>query len=262
MAYRSFWGGSGRLDTHLDTPPSINRRHPVSCLAPLNRLQKRSRREAAFDLRSEGERQALADLIVKAARALKSSMDFVSYDELKASWQAHRAAYWAAQPQQGELDPDVDWDKHEEESLDACLIELRRRQMMFQGHQWTCRKCHHRNWVDLAALSSELFCEVCKESVQAPVNIRWLFRPNEFLVESLRDHSVLSLVWVLSALCKRSLRSLIFVEPMWCGFTGESVSPDAEADLLVILDGQAMLCEVKSSWHCLSAAHILGFRAT
>src|ERR1700730_12193900 len=236
---------------------------PADKLTPtLNRLQKRSRREAAFDLRSEGERQALADLIVKAARALKSSMDFVSYDELKASWQAHRAAYWAAQPQQGELDPDVDWDKHEEESLDACLIELRRRQMMFQGHQWTCRKCHHRNWVDLAALSSELFCEVCKQSVQAPVNIRWLFRPNEFLVESLRDHSVLSLVWVLSALCKRSLRSLIFVEPMWCGFTGESVSPDAEADLLVILDGQAMLCEVKSSWHCLSAAHILGFRAT
>src|SRR5258708_5402654 len=33
MAYRSFRGGSGRLDTHLDTPPSINRRHPNSCLA-------------------------------------------------------------------------------------------------------------------------------------------------------------------------------------------------------------------------------------
>src|SRR5258708_2867723 len=35
MAYRSFRGGSGRLDTQLDTPPSINRRHPVSCLARL-----------------------------------------------------------------------------------------------------------------------------------------------------------------------------------------------------------------------------------
>jgi len=34
MAYRSFEGGSGRLDTRLDTPPSINRRHPDSCLAP------------------------------------------------------------------------------------------------------------------------------------------------------------------------------------------------------------------------------------
>jgi hypothetical protein len=36
MAYRSFRGGSGRLDTHLDTPPSINRRHPDSCLARAN----------------------------------------------------------------------------------------------------------------------------------------------------------------------------------------------------------------------------------
>src|SRR5216683_7356929 len=33
MAYRSFRGGSGRLVTRLDTPPSINRRHPDSCLA-------------------------------------------------------------------------------------------------------------------------------------------------------------------------------------------------------------------------------------
>src|SRR5437773_11585319 len=33
MAYRSFQGGSGRLDTRLDTPHSINRRHPDSCLA-------------------------------------------------------------------------------------------------------------------------------------------------------------------------------------------------------------------------------------
>jgi hypothetical protein len=33
MAYRSFRGGSGRLHTRLDTPPSINRRHPDSCLA-------------------------------------------------------------------------------------------------------------------------------------------------------------------------------------------------------------------------------------
>src|SRR3984893_8063233 len=33
MAYRSFRGGFGRLDTRLDTPPSINRRHPDSCLA-------------------------------------------------------------------------------------------------------------------------------------------------------------------------------------------------------------------------------------
>src|SRR5437763_15497280 len=51
----------------------------------VNRLQKRAHLEAPFDLRSEVERQALANLIVKAARTLKSPRDFVSYDHLKAS---------------------------------------------------------------------------------------------------------------------------------------------------------------------------------
>ena len=227
----------------------------------VNRLRKRAQRDAAFDLRIERERQTLADLIVKAARSLKSPMDFLSYDDLKANWKTHRAAYWAAHQQQGRGDHDVDWDKREEASLDACLVELRRRQMIFQGHQWTCRKCHHRNWIDLSALSSQLSCEVCKLPAQAPVDIHWLFRANEFLIESLRDHSVLSLVWVLTALCERSRRSLIFVEPTWFGFTRESSSPDAEADLLVILDGQAMLCEVKSSWHALRPSDIADFVA-
>ena len=196
-----------------------------------------SQREAVFDLKSERERHALADSIVKAARTLKSPTDFVRYDNLKADWKSYRATYWAAHPQQGEPNSDVDWDKQEEDSLDTCLIEMRRRQIMFQGHRWTCRKCHHRNWIDLAALSSELSCEVCKQVTQAPVDISWLFRPNEFLIESLRDRSVLSLVWTLSALCQRSRRSLIFVEPTWFGFTNESTEPDAEPTYLC-LDGR------------------------
>jgi hypothetical protein len=227
-------------------------------LPTINRLRKRALREVAFDLRNENERRALADLIVKAARMLKSPKNFVSYDDLKASWKTYRASYWAEHPREPDHS-EVDWDEHEEKSLDACLVELRRRQMMFQGHQWTCRKCHHRNWIDFGALSSELACEVCKQSTQAPVDIRWLFRPNEFLIESLRDHSALSVVWLLSALCQRSRRSFIFVEPMWFGFGRESTTSDAEADLLVILDGEAMLCEVKSSWHGLRFADISDF---
>jgi hypothetical protein len=83
----------------------------------VNRLQKIAQLEAAFNLRSEAERQALANLIVKAARMLKSPMDFVSYDHLKAGWKAYRAAYWAAHPQRRNPDTDVDWDKHEERCL-------------------------------------------------------------------------------------------------------------------------------------------------
>lgn len=225
------------------------------------RLWKKYKGTPNFDLRVEGERAALAELIVKAAKSVKSPMDFVSYDDLKEHWKIYRAAFWAAHPLKGNPDPNVDWDKHEAESLDASLIELRHRQMMYQGHQWTCRKCHHKNWVDFSALSSEFSCEVCKQPAQAPVNIRWLFRPNEFLIDSLRDHSVLSLIWVLSALRERSRCSFIFVEPMWFGFAHETEKPSAEADLLILLDGRAILCEVKSSWRSLRLSHIAEFVA-
>lgn len=77
----------------------------------------------------------------------------------------------------------------------------------------------------------------------------------------MRDHSVLSLVWVLSALCERARRSFIFVEPTWFGYTNESEEPGAEADLLVVLDGRAILCEVKSSWHSLRLTDISDFVA-
>jgi hypothetical protein len=222
----------------------------------LNSLRKKQRQHPIFDLRLEGESQALANLIVKAAKMLKSPQHYVSYDDLKARWKTYREAYWTANPQPGTPSPEVDWDAREEASLDACLVELRCRQMMFQGHRWTCGNCHHRNWIDLGALSSEYSCEVCRQREQAPVNIRWLFRPNEFLIESLRDHSVLSLIWVLSALSMRSRNSLVFLEPSWFGFKPESESPDAEADLLVLLDGQAVVCEAKTSWHALRPSDI------
>lgn len=232
---------------------------PTNQVMPtVNRLQKKFRSKDAFDLTSDDERQALADLIVKAAREVKSPSDYVTYDDLRNRWKTYRESFWAANQQHG-ADISDDWDKEEEASLDECLVELRYRQMIYQGHRWTCRKCHHRNWVGLEALSPELFCEICKQTAQVPVNFSWLFRPNEFLIKSLRDYSVLSLIWVLSALCMRARRSFTFVEPTWFGFNRESEKRDAEADLLVLLDGQAMLCEVKSSWRSLRLLDIEKF---
>jgi hypothetical protein len=228
-------------------------------IAPtINRLKKRARSEALFDLEDEDDKRALADLIVRASRSLKRPIDCTSYDELRDAWKAYREEYWIANPQE-EADDKVDWDKHEEASLDACLVGMRRRQMIFQGHQWTCRNCNHKNWLDLSALKPELSCEICKHATQAPVDIRWLFRPNEFLIQSLRDHSVLSLVWTLSALLERSRSSLLFAEPTCFGFTLGSKRSDAEADLLVVMDGQAVLCEVKASWRSLRQAHVVDF---
>ncbi len=226
-------------------------------LTPItNILQKRSRREAVFDLTDQGERRSLAVMIGRASRLLKTPLSFVAYNDLKNSWKIHREAFWASHQQPRQADDGFDWDGQEEASLDDCLIDLRRRQMMFQGHRWTCRKCHHKNWVDLSELTSEMACEVCKKTEFSPVNIRWLFRANEFLIESLRDHSVLSLVWALSALRDRAHRSFAFAEPTWFGFDERAETADAEADLLALIDGETFLCEVKSSWHSLRPSHV------
>lgn len=222
----------------------------------INLLQKRAKREAIFDLSDEKERRTLAVMIGKASRLLKTPLSFVAYDDLRDSWRSHREAFWTAHPQPPHAEDGVDWARHEAASLEGCLIDLRRRQMMFQGHRWTCRKCHHKNWVDLGELHPEMACEVCKKTEFAPVSIRWLFRANEFLIESLRDHSVLSLVWALSELNEKADRSFAFVEPTWFGFAATSETADAEADLLVLIDGEAFLCEVKSSWHSLRPSHV------
>jgi len=237
----------------LGGTPNINKNDVTPTV---NRLRKIAPRQPAFDLEHEDERGALANLIVKAARGLKNPLAFVRYDWLKEEWGKYRKAYWEGHPQQNEKSHDFDWDKHEEASLEACLIDLRKRQFLFQGHYWSCKNCHHKNWVDLNALATELCCEVCKKATPAPIDIEWLFRPNEFLIESLRDHSILSLIWALSALRQRAQRSFIFVKPTWFGFTEEATRPDAEADLLVLLDGKAVLCEIKSSWHGLRISDI------
>ncbi len=130
--------------------------------------------------------------------------------------------------------------------------------MLFQGHLWSCRRCHHRNWADMAALKPTLVCEVCGASAEVPVDVGWRFRPNQFLIESLRDHSVLSTVWVLSELRNKSQSSFMYAPSTIFGYTRER-GRSAEADLLVVSDGNAILCEVKSSWQLVRAIEVNDF---
>lgn len=221
-----------------------------------NSLVKVAVNNPVFDLREQRERTTLANLIVKAAANLKTPQAFFSYDDLKASWTEYRAAYWAAHPLQHAPDTSVDWDRHEADSLDACLIAMRQRQMLFQGHRWLCKECHHKNWRNLGSIEPELTCEVCRTISQAPVDIRWLFRANEFLIESLRDHSVLSLIWVLTTLANQTRNSFIYEGPTKFGLTHEAGNPDFETDLLILADGKTHVCEVKSSWSVTRASDI------
>lgn len=227
----------------------------------INALRKRTDpTQAVFDIRDEKERSALAHLIVRAAAGLKAPRESVSFKDLTARWAEYRANYWKVRSSpQTAADDGVDWDSREAKSLEDRLIELRQRQMIFQGHRWVCEECHHKNWIDLSALDSQLICVVCRTETQTPIDINWLFRPNEFLIECLRDRSALSLVWALHVLRGRALHSFFYAGPTKFFYSTEAADlgrADAEADLLVVIDGKAVLCEVKSSWSVVTKADI------
>jgi hypothetical protein len=225
--------------------------------ATANALAKRAKGDSNFDLSSDAERKALATLIAKAAQTLKSPRLMISLTKLHEQWEEYRRTYWAKHEALPEADTkDVDWDARERAALDDCLIEMRSKRLLFQGYPWTCDNCKHRNWVDFQALKGMLSCEVCNATKELPVNVAWHFRANEFLVDSLRLHSTLSVIWLLAALQAKARNSFLFLGPTAFGFDPDADTPDAEADLLAMVDGQAVLCEVKSTWTSVRASHI------
>ena len=212
------------------------------------RLRKASGRVPAFDLKDESERLALGRLIVKAAQDLKSPLRYLRHASLAERWQLHRAAYWDRVGRPKGADKSIDWDAREQTSLDDCLIAMRQRRMMFQGHEWPCPECHHRNWGDLAELRAILSCTICHHEKDAPISFEWLFRPSSFLVEALRDHSTLSLLWALNAIREEGRQAFIYAGPTQLWYLDRDRRPDAEADLLMVIDQSTIVAEVKSSW--------------
>lgn len=224
-------------------------------------LAKRARGEPVFNLREESERGVLAALIVKAAKSLKAPRIHVSLEHLQSRWKAYRERFCSQRSDEvnGSEQDRLEWDATEQKAIDECLVKMRTRRMLFQGYPWTCYSCQHRNWVDFQALSPTLLCDVCHAETDLPVGIPWQFRPNEFLIESMRSHSVISLLWLLSALSERAQRSFIYLGPTCLGYSKEYDHADAEVDLLAFVDGNTILCEVKSAWRSLRAVHIEEF---
>lgn len=222
----------------------------------IEKLKGMSSNSVPFDINEEAERTALASLIVRAASSLKSPFRHIRHEALVQRWQSHREAFWAQTGVPEGADDKVDWNSREQESLDDCLIAMRKRQMMFQGHEWICADCHHRNWVDMAELSPVLLCKICREATNAPITFGWLFRPNNFLIEALRDHSTLSLLWTLNAVRNRGRNSFIYAGPSSLWYEDRDRGPEAEVDLLLVLDQSTIVVEVKSSWNSVRSRHI------
>ena len=213
-----------------------------------NAIRGASKYHTSFDLKNTSDLDRLTELVGKVSRSISRQIGIIGYEQIKDDWKSYRQYNFPQQEEQIGLDDDVEWEFIEEQSLEKCLSELRNRKILYQGFQWTCKICHHRNWVDFTQLSSELPCSICKSVTMTPIGIDWKFRPNEFLIESLRDRSVLSVVWDLSRLERRAIDSMIYIESVCFGFDTTQRKSNAEADLIVLIDGRTFLCEIKSSW--------------
>jgi hypothetical protein len=135
---------------------------------------------------------------------------------------------------------------------------MRKKNIIFQGHLWLCPDCHHRNWLNMSQLSPQLNCGICGYAKDTDVLVQWRFKPNPFVIEALREHSVLSLIWALSKIKESADRTFAFVGPAWYYYKQsetpvEQLSPDAESDLIILLDGKVYICEVKATWRQLSS---------
>jgi hypothetical protein len=227
-------------------------------LSTANTLAKRIS-NPVFDLREEAERTALAALIAKAAKSIRTPSMWIGLQHLNRQWDKYRAAYYAEHPQ--DLVDAEQADTAERNGLDETLAEMRTKGMLFQGHSWKCDACQHRNWTDFQMLRPVLACDICGTEKGLPVAVPWHFRANEFLIECLQSHSVLSLLWLLAVLSKHAKKSFIYLAPTRFYYGDEFKTADAEADLVAIIDGQVLLCEIKSAWRSLRASDLASFVA-
>jgi len=119
-----------------------------------------------------------------------------------------------------------------------------------RGHEWVCRACSHRNWIDISLVRNELQCEVCRESHSLPIDFKFDFRLNEFLATCIREHDTLSVLWALARLRMDAKNSFIFNPQtgLYLKYPESRGSkPDVEVDVMCVVDGVLVLGEVKAS---------------
>jgi hypothetical protein len=133
--------------------------------------------------------------------------------------------------------------------LDESLKYLCARRVIFQGHEWQCRKCFNRNWVSIDDLSTTLICNVCGSSTLPPVSGGWQFKASGFFVEAYRDHGTEPTLWALHRLHQRALRSFYFLPStsIWFENYHEDRRNDCEIDLIAVVDGEIILTEATNS---------------
>jgi len=134
------------------------------------------------------------------------------------------------------------------ERLIKSVTYLRNRGFLWQGFQWTCSFCQHRNWIPLERLATVSSCEICRTSKSSPVNGSLDFRLNPFVHHAFASTSAQgSVIWCMDQLATRATESFAFAPALNLYRDGKD-EPDTDLDLVANVDGKVYLIEVKSSF--------------
>lgn len=210
----------------------------------VRRLQNRLRSRA---ITSQEDWQRIARVVLAEARAVRLAPRYIRFDRLTEQFEEFRNAYWSTH-QAGT--PRDQWDEVEKRSLGESVRYLCQREILHQGHEWLCPRCNNNNWVSIDTLRKSMICEVCGAEEAAPVASPWHFKLNTFVLDGLRAHGLLAYLWCLSRLSDQAQACFFFLEPHELFFipaNADAGKPDAEIDLMVVVDSVVRLCEVKTS---------------
>jgi hypothetical protein len=132
--------------------------------------------------------------------------------------------------------------------LEESVKYLRDREFLWQGFEWRCSFCHHRNWISLDRLLPIVNCEICRKPESSPVATSLHFRLNPFVHHAFGSGSAQGpVIWCLDELARRAEHSFIFAPTLEIYRWGND-NPETDIDLLAAVDGKVYLVEVKTSF--------------
>jgi hypothetical protein len=244
VLFHSFW----REAIHSLGAAPINRNDDL--VQRLTRtLTKRLRAPSNGDwvLSTEEQRQTVAREALKIAAGIKGSQRYLSYGALHEKWRDLVEEDNAEHPVEDERRFEEiygDW------RLEQSIQLLCSRDVLFQGREWRCHTCFNRNWVGIDAIGKTMQCEVCGTREPAPVAGDWHFRLNPFFIDAYRQHGSEVALWVLWRLHQQARRSLYYIPSvkLWLDEYPETKhTPDAEVDLIAVVDGEVSMVESTTS---------------
>ena len=198
-----------------------------------------------YSLETKAHWGIIAKHVIKTARDLKFPKKMTTYSALEGLWKAELEALKRAKPDLIQS----------EESFQDSVMDLRpsleylvQSKIFYQGFNWSCEDCKHRNWTSIKDVSTYLDCEVCGSQRQIPATFEWNFLLDQYFADSIKTHGNLPVIWTLGEILQKTHGEGFIFLPQSILFEGypEENPAKHEIDIVCITSGKFLIGEVKT----------------